>query len=68
MSAQHQQVADGGLGQLKWVVLGVVLLGLGGNWLLYNFAPPIGSGTAVGMLSGLLAAVVIASLVYGAVT
>jgi hypothetical protein len=68
MSTQHQQAAGGGLGQVKWVVLGVVLLGLLGNWLLYNFAPPMGSGSAVGMLSGILAGAVIAVTAYGAVS
>lgn len=64
MSEQHAQATDDGLGPVKWVILGLAILGIGGNWLLYNLAPPIGSRSIVGMVVGLLAGGYLLFLTY----
>lgn len=55
MSKHHIQAADNRLGLIEWFILAVVFVGLAGNWVLYNFAPPRESASPVGMAIGLVA-------------
>jgi hypothetical protein len=64
MSEQHSQATDDGPGQMGWLILGVAFLGLAGNWVLYNFAPPIGSASPLGMVIGLVAGGYLAFLAF----
>lgn len=64
MSEQHSRATDDGPGQMEWIILGVAFLGLAGNWVLYNFAPPRGSASPLGMVIGLVAGGYLAFLAF----
>jgi|GEM_PF-6558227 len=68
MADQHAVAVDDWLGPLKWLVLGLAVLGIVGNWVLYNWAPPIGSASPLGMVVGLVSGGYLAFLVYEYVT